>query len=118
MEVMAIKNSIRFAPEGKDRFRVLNPFPRRNGDHFCVIAKKDSDNRWIFTDEGDTLSEINHYYGSDIFKGKKRESFNSILEMYGVTNNKGELFLYHCDNENSLFALLQALISVEALAGF
>ena len=118
MKVMAIKNSIGFVPEGKDRFRVLNPFFRRNGDHFCVVSKKDSDNRWIFTDEGDTLSEIYHYYGSGIFKGKKREFFNSILEMYGVTNNKGELFLCHRDNENSLFALLQALISLEALAGF
>jgi hypothetical protein len=109
-----VYSAVRFVEESKDRYRVLNPFPRSNGDHFSVVLKQDS-GKWIFTDEGDTLSEIKFCCGEDVFDSeKKRQFFDALLEVHGVGNKNDELIA----DEDSLFDLFQALISIETLASF
>jgi len=68
------------AADGTNRYRVFTSFVGADGDHLCIVAKRDVD-RWVFSDEG-------HYHmwyddGVDA----------AILAKYGVEDRDGELLV-------------------------
>jgi len=51
--------------EGTDRFRVFVPFVLADGDHLCIILKRDGE-RWVFSDDGHTYMRLDGDVGEQI----------------------------------------------------
>src|SRR5256885_2187753 len=59
--------------EGEGRFRVITPFRFEDGDHFGIVLKRDG-NRWILSDEANTLMHLSYWLDDqDIESGNRKE---------------------------------------------
>lgn len=101
-------------PEGEGRFRVLTPFRFEDGDHFGILLKHEGD-RWILTDEANTLMHLSYWMDEeDLEEGNRQEIIEGALSVFSVHNRNGELIIPVSDNRfgNALFSFVQALTKV------
>lgn len=101
-------------PEGEGRFRVLTPFRFEDGDHFGIVLKHEGD-RWILTDEANTLMHLSYWMDEeDLEEGNRREIIEGSLSVFSVQNRDGELIIPISGSRfgDALFSFVQALTKV------
>lgn len=110
-------NSIEMIEEGIDRFRIFTPFGFEDGDSFAIVLKKIG-NKFILSDEGNTLMHLSYEMDIDgIGKGTRSKIINDILEYHGIRKKNGA-FVKEIDFlnvGNALFDFIQALIKISDL---
>lgn len=99
---------------GDNHFAISTPFLDTRNDHIDIYVKKVSDNKYLFSDDGYTLADL-QMVGTDIFSTDKRKKiFNTTLNRYGVSLQGTELTV-EADANNigaRKHALLQAVLAV------
>lgn len=112
-----ICNSVEMIEEGNERFRIFTPFGFEDGDSFSIVLKKVG-NKFILSDEGNTLMHLSYEMDIDgIGKGTRSKIINDICEYYNLKKKKG-VFIKDVDVSNAgnaLFDFIQALIKVSDL---
>ena len=105
---------VKLAPEGSGRFRVFAPFMFDDGDHLCIVLKKDGDG-WMLSDEGNTYMRLTYDMDEqDLYKGKRQTIIANALSLFDVEDRDGELIrrvrngLYG----DALFSFAQAILKI------
>lgn len=80
---------IRLTSEGVNRYLVLTPFMFDDGDHLCILLKREG-TKWYLSDEGHTFMHVS-YDEIDIEQGNRRKIIDNVLLSYGIRNDNGEL---------------------------
>ncbi len=97
--------------------RLTLPYLDRNNDCTEVFLKKSEDG-YIITDDGETLSEL-RLSGFNIFSSKKRTSlFNNILLSHGVTKSSDDELYVICQKDEiyqKVHMLTQCMIKISDL---
>ena len=103
---------IRLASEGVNRYIVFTPFMFDDGDHLCVLLKREG-NRWYLSDEGHTFMHV-RYDDIDLERGTRSKIIDTILLSYGIRNQDGELKSVIEDDAygDALYSFIQGLIKI------
>ncbi len=110
----SVGDSIRLLPEGKGRYRVLTPYRLEDGDHLCVVLRRD-DGQWVLSDEGHTFMHLTYDMDERDFRdGKRGEIVETALRLHGVTDQDGQLVIPVEGQRfgDALFSYVQALSRV------
>jgi len=109
-----ISEQLELEEQGTERFRVLTPFRFDDGDHYEIVLKREGD-RWILTDEANTLMHLSYWIDDkDLETGTRKEIIDNSLALFSVENRDGELII-PIQNErwgDALFNYVQALSKV------
>jgi hypothetical protein len=108
-----ICDEIDIEDQGLQRYIVYTPFMFDDGDHFVVVLKRESDDRWILTDEGHTLMHAS-YDNIDVSHGTRRSIIDQTLCSFAMVNDSGELRLDVPEGAfgDALFSFLQGLTKI------
>lgn len=103
---------IHLSREGLNRYIVFTPFMFDDGDHLCILLKREND-RWYLSDEGHTFMHVS-YDELDIERGTRGKIVDTALLSYGIRNEDGEL---KCIIEgdafgDALYSFVQGLIKI------
>lgn len=113
---LTIGSQVRIEPEGKERYVVLTPFTRDDGDHFNIVLKDTpGSSKWLLTDEGETLMHLSYWMDyASLKKGKRQEILERVLGQYGVENRDGELRIEtgYSEISSAVFTFLQTLTRI------
>lgn len=103
---------IRLVGEGLNRYIVFTPFMFDDGDHLCILLKR-QDGRWYLSDEGHTFMHVT-YDDIDIERGTRHKLIEMVLLSYGIRNEEGELKLIIEGDAygDALYSFVQGLIKV------
>lgn len=103
---------IRLISEGMNRYIVLTPFMFDDGDHLCILLKREDD-RWYLSDEGHTFMHVS-YDEIDIERGTRSKIIDTVLLSYGIRNENGELKCVIEGNAHgdALYSFVQGLIKI------
>jgi len=101
---------------GENRLVIYMPFVFDDGDQFSIFATKDSDNRWLLSDEGDVWKRVSEL-GFDPTKESNVERLGKLAGFYGVTDDDGSLVIRTADESlvRSLFTLTQTCLEASWL---
>jgi hypothetical protein len=112
----AVGRQVSVEQEGQGRYPVLTPFTMDDGDHFNIVMQGEVEtDRWVVTDEGDTLMHLSYWLDYAALKrGTRQTLIENILSQYGVENREGELRLAtrYEDLSGAIFTFLQALTRI------
>lgn len=108
----AVVEQVRVVAEGHERFRVFTPFLLDDGDHLCILLRREGDG-WAFTDEGHTYMHLT--YGLDdraLGQGTRHKVITQALNAGGVEDRDGEWVLATTEDTlgDALFSFIQALL--------
>jgi len=107
-------DKIAITTEGKERFRISTPFMFNDGDHLVSLLKK-SPKGWIISDEGHTYMHLSYEIDvKDLERGNRQKIFNSILSMFGLKDEDGELIV-EVENGNygdALYSFIQSILKI------
>lgn len=126
-----VSSKISIISEGTERFRVFTPFRFTDGDHYCIILKRDTswsriyldangslhDSRddWMISDEGHTLMHLTYWMEErEIYQGTRYEIIKNALSLYGVEDREG-ILIKPVQNEaygDTLFDFIQAIMKI------
>jgi len=109
-----VGRKVRLAPEGIDRFRVFTPFLFDDGDHLCIVLRREGDG-WTLTDEGHTFMHLTYELDErSLREGTRNAIITNVLSGFRVEDTEGELKLRVPGEEfgDALFAFVQALLKV------
>jgi len=103
---------IRLTPEGINRYILSTPFMFDDGDHLCILLKKEN-GRWYLTDEGHTFMHVS-YDEIDIERGTRSKIIDNALLSYGIRNENGELksVIEEDAYGDTLYSFVQGLIKI------
>jgi len=113
-----VSERIELKPEGVGRFLVITPFRFDDGDHFGIVLKKEND-RWILSDEANTLMHLSYEVDDqDIGAGNRAELIGGFLAGFSVENRSGELVIPVTEDRfgDALFSFIQALSKVSDIS--
>lgn len=104
---------IELVSEGLERFLVKTPFAFDDGDHLKIVLKKDSENKWLLTDEGHTFMHLS-YENIDIDTSTRQQIIESSLTTYNIVNKEGELILKIKDEMygDALYSFIQGILHI------
>lgn len=105
---------IRLLGEGVSRFRVLSPFLLEDGDHLSIALRREGD-RWVLTDEGQTLMQLGYdLEDRDLEQGTRQKVITNALAAFSVEDHEGELILRIVDDQfgDALYSFVQALLKI------
>ena len=105
---------VQIAPEGLERFRVFTSFMFDDGDHLCIVLKKDGDG-WILSDEGNTYMRLTFDMDEqDLREGKRHAIIANALSLFDVEDRDGELVIRVRDGlyGDALFSFAQAILKI------
>lgn len=97
-----------------DHYAITTPFLDTRNDHIDIYVKRISENKYIFSDDGYTLADL-QMVGTDIFSTDKRKKiFQTTLNRFGVQLIGNELTIEADAHSVSAkkHALLQAVIAI------
>lgn len=103
---------IQLAQEGMNRYVVSVPFTFDDGDHLCVLLKRDNGG-WLLSDEGHTFMHVS--YDEIDVEGKTRSKIiDNVLLNYGIQNAQGELKSVIKEDAygDALYSFVQGLIKI------
>ncbi|MBN1362984.1 MAG: DUF1828 domain-containing protein [Sedimentisphaerales bacterium] len=108
-----ICDEIDIEDQGLQRYIVYTPFMFDDGDHFVVVLKRESNDRWILTDEGHTFMHIS-YDNLDVSHGTRRSIVDQTLLSFAMVNDSGEIRLDVPEGAfgDALFSFLQGLTKI------
>lgn len=102
---------------GNNISRLTMPYLDRNNDCTEVFVKS-TDNGYVITDDGETLSEL-YLSNFNLFSSKKRATlFNQILLSHGVSKSDDDELFVSCSKEElfqKIHLLTQCMIKVSDL---
>lgn len=103
---------VHLASEGVNRYIVFTPFMFDDGDHLCILLKKEGD-RWYLSDEGHTFMHVS-YDEIDIERGTRSKIIDAVLLSYGIRNEDGELksVIEGDAYGDALYSFVQGLIKI------
>lgn len=113
-----VSSMIQLVAEGVDRYRVLTPFRFEDGDHLCVVIKK-QDVGWLLTDEAHTFMHLSYDTNMrDLNRGTRRKLITNILSVFQIEEHEGELILPVPNEQfgDALYSYIQALLKVTDLS--
>ncbi len=88
-----VAEQVTLMAEGPSRYLVNTPFMFDDGDCLVIILKRAGD-QWVFSDEGHTYMHLSLMMDESSFaQGPRQAIIAHALEMYGITDQKGELIL-------------------------
>ena len=105
---------VQLAPEGLERRRVFTPFMFDDGDHLCIVMKKDG-NGWMLSDEGNTYMRLTYDMDEqDLYRGKRHAIIANALSLFDVEDRDGDLVITVRDGlyGDALFAFVQAILKI------
>jgi hypothetical protein len=109
-----VSEKLELEQEGETRFRVLTPFRFEDGDHYEIVLKREGD-RWILTDEANTLMHLSYWLDEkELGTGTRKQIMDSSLALFSVENREGELIIPVLEDRfgDALFSFVQALSKV------
>ena len=109
-----VSQKIRLSEEGIERFRVLTPFLFDDGDHLCVVLKKNG-SRWVLSDEGHTYMLLTYDIDEkDLHRGTRQKIISNALSIFGIEDQQGELLLEVPDGRygDALYSFVQGLLKI------
>jgi len=109
-----LSSEIRLVGEGTGRFRVSTPFRFDDGDHLCVVLKRDSGG-WVLSDEGHTFMHLTYEMEEKrLRQGTRQKLISNALSVFSVQDRKGELVLPvdHDHYGDALYSFVQALLKI------
>lgn len=113
----SIGEAVRVLPEGRSRYRVFTPHRLEDGDHLCVVLRK-NEGKWVLTDEGHTFMHLTYDMDErDIRDGNRGTIVENALRLHGLVDLDGELVL-EVDGErfgDALFSYVQALTTLATI---
>ncbi|MEW5937152.1 MAG: DUF1828 domain-containing protein [Candidatus Thermoplasmatota archaeon] len=99
--------------EGLGRLIVRTPFTFDDGDHLKIVLKKDSEDKWLLTDEGHTFMHLSY---EDIYLDTKtrQQIIDTSLTTYNIINRDGELILKIDDGlyGDALYSFIQGILHI------
>lgn len=105
---------VRLLPEGIDRYRIFSPFTFNDGDHLCIVLKRDGLD-WILSDEGHTMMHLSYRMEyREVIQGNRGEIISNLLFRYGIEDRDGE-FIHTVPGEqygDALFQMIQGLVRI------
>ena len=98
--------------EGKDIVQISTPYLNAHNDAIQIYLKREED-KYILSDEGETISEL-EMYGCSLESGKRSKILKSILQGFGVVLNDGVIQNTATSDDFPLkkHCLIQAILSV------
>jgi len=105
---------IRLVLEGKDRYRVFTPFLFEDGDHLCIVLRK-QDGAWLLSDEGHTYMHLTYDLDEkDLQRGTRQKIITNALSAFRVEDQDGELVAKVAEDQfgDALYGFVQALLKV------
>jgi hypothetical protein len=95
-----------------DWAEITTPYLDRHNDYIQIYAQKNGKG-FILTDDGYTIADLEHS-GCNLESSKRQEILQSILNGFGVQNNKGAIEVHTSPDSFALkkHNLIQAIISV------
>ena len=113
-----VREKVKLAPEGLERFRVFTPFMFDDGDHLSIVLKKDGDG-WILSDEGNTHMRLTFDIDEqDLREGKRHAIISNALSLFDVEDRDGELVIRVRDGlyGDALFSFAQAILKIAGVS--
>jgi len=110
-----VSEQLELEQETETRFRVLTPFRFEDGDHYEIVLKREGDDRWILTDEANTLMHLSYWLDEkELGSGTRKQIIDSSLALFSVENREGELVIPVLEDRfgDALFSFVQALSKV------
>ncbi|MEI6795563.1 MAG: DUF1828 domain-containing protein [Methanomassiliicoccales archaeon] len=104
---------IRLVKKSVDRYFVRTPFMFNDGDVFKIILKKDSDARWILSDEGHTMMHLS-YLDMDLKAKTRQKVINDARSMFNIEDRSGELVIVPEKEEfgEALYSMVQGILHI------
>jgi hypothetical protein len=109
-----VSGKLRLVREGMDRYRIFTPFLFEDGDHLCIVLKRDG-GRWALSDEGHTYMHLTYDLDErDLHKGTRQRIITSALSVFAVEDREGELILRVPEEQygDALYSFVQALLKI------
>lgn len=111
-----VSKKITLKEKGINRYYVRTPFVFEDGDNLLVILKYNNElKNWFLTDEGHTFLHISYFMDDkDFLKGTRNEIIETSYKMFGIQENKGELFISIEDYNfgDSLYNFIQCILRI------
>lgn len=112
-----LNKSIEECQISKNIYRITLPYLDRNNDCTEIFIRV-NDNKYILTDDGETIGEL-ELSNFNLFSSQKRtEIFNSILQAHGVNKSEDNQLYVECSKEDlpqKKHLLSQCMIKVSDL---
>ena len=109
-----VGKSVQVLPEGIDRYRVIMPFTFDDGDSLNIFLRKKAENKWLVSDEGNTLMRLSYNFDEKDLDGTRSKIISNSLIFSGVMDISGE-FSIEIEKNNiadAIFSLSQAILKV------
>ncbi len=113
-----VSAQVRLETEGLDRYRVFTPFRFDDGDHLCIVLRREGAD-WVLSDEGHTYMHLTYDIDEkDLRRGTRQRIISSALSIFQVEDREGELVLVVTNERygDALYSFVQALLKITDVA--